>query len=191
MKTIYQITSKLAVTTFLLLSTTSAFAAGGTVTFTQGSPTGIPTLSGYMLILLSVLLCVVAFRTAKQKKSNINKLFITLIGTGVLVTAGSGVKLVSDVQAGGYTISFTNSNTASYPISPNSIEDFDNQTMQDLNFTITADTSPIPSLCSFRLFVFGVTNVPPPFSINALTHSGVLPSGFALDVRCVDPTTPT
>ena len=109
MKTIHQITSKLsAITLLLFISTNSALAAGGTVTFTLPGPASIPTLSGTMLILLSVLLCVVAFRTAKLKKSNINKLFITLLGTGVLVTASSGVKLVSDAHAGGgFPINFS------------------------------------------------------------------------------------
>ena len=190
MKYLNKITSKLITTIFLIFSTTSVFAAGGTVTFTQGSPTGIPTLSGYMLILLSVLLFVVAVRTAKQKKSNINKLFITLIGTGVLVTAGSGVKLVSDVHAGGgILITFTNSNSVSYSIPPNSSDSYGNQTGQALNFTISADTTPPdPSVCRYRIVIIG--QVTPTYSLPVETYSGTLPDNAILDVRCFDPTQP-
>ncbi len=67
----------------------------------QNGPTAVPTLSGTMLILLSLLLFVVAFRIAKQKNNGASKLFITLVGVTAISTGIGGIKLVSDVEAGG------------------------------------------------------------------------------------------
>lgn len=71
---------------------TSAAAAGS-------SATGIPTLSGTMLVVLSLLLFAVATRVAKQKNNGINKMFITLIGVGSLTLVTGGFKIVSTADA--------------------------------------------------------------------------------------------
>jgi len=108
LKTLVQITTKLsAFVLFTIASTTSAFATGGTAIFSlpgAGSPTAVPSLSGSMLIVLSLLLFIVAFKVSKQKNSNPSKFFMMLIGTGILVSAGSGIKLVSDANAGAPTV---------------------------------------------------------------------------------------
>ncbi|MGK0271209.1 MAG: hypothetical protein ACI88H_001866 [Cocleimonas sp.] len=177
MTSIYNIASKLTFITFLLfVSANSAFAAGGSVTFTR--PTSVPTLSGTMLILLSLLLFVVALRTTKQK--NMNKLFITLLGTGVLVTAGSGVKLVSNANAGnGTTIIFDQvSNSVTYTLAKGTFLSFGNYESgsPDLNFTITSDPG---SVCTFY-----IEN--PPFSTLFQRRSGSLPANSFMTVQCVN-----
>lgn len=89
---------------FLLLSNTVlAGGAPGTITMTlNGSATAVPSLSGSMLIVLSLLLFVVAYKVAKQK--NASKLFVTLIGVTVLSTGLSGVKIISESFATGNTL---------------------------------------------------------------------------------------
>lgn len=82
----------------------SAVALSGSSVFAvsvNGSvgATSVPSLSGSMLVVLSLLLFAVAFRVSKQNKA-VNKLFITLLGVGMVVSAGSGIKLISDVTAG-------------------------------------------------------------------------------------------
>lgn len=88
-------------TVALLSAITSSAIAGiptpiGTMTYRIGA-TGIPTLSGTMLIVLSLLLFAVAFRVARQKGAG--KMFATLIGITALSMGGGGIKLVSDAEA--------------------------------------------------------------------------------------------
>ena len=88
----------------------SAFAGSvGTITFAPVDPSAIPTLSSTMLIVLSVLLMMVAFRVSKQKSSK--KFLIALFGASVLIASTGGVKLVSDLQAGGATITMPEGQT--------------------------------------------------------------------------------
>ncbi|GAA0420804.1 hypothetical protein GCM10009133_31540 [Cocleimonas flava] len=84
---------------FILTSNVFAGAPNpiGTMTYSIPGATAVPTLSGTMLIALSLLLFAVAFRVAKQKGSG--KMFITLIGVSALSIGGSGIKLVSDAKA--------------------------------------------------------------------------------------------
>ena len=177
MKMFNQITSKIALLSFLvLINTKSAFAAGGIVTFTlpSSSPAAIPTLSGTMLILLSLLLLVVAFRTAKQKKSNINKLFVTFLGTGFLVAAGSGAKLVSDANAGVAGINFEGSNSIEIPIQGNSNIVLNNNNPQTISFTIIAENG---SLCFYSIDN-GANSIP------AVNQTGSLPSESNINITC-------
>ena len=94
------------VTTICLLMLSNAVFAGGapgTISMTlNGSPTAVPSLSGSMLIVLSLLLFAVAYKVAKQK--NASKLFVTLIGVTVLSTGLSGVKIISESFATGNTL---------------------------------------------------------------------------------------
>ena len=199
MKYLNKIVSKLgAITFFLLAGTKSAFATGATVTFNLPGPASIPTLSGTMLILLSVLLCMVAYRTAKQKNTNSNKLFITVLGAGFLVSASSGVKLVSDAHAGGPPLTpivfATGSNTFSDTIPPPPMGSitaavYGNTVGSDLNFTITAGDG---SLCRFfmRPGLDALTiddQIPQPLPITSTyetNHSGTLSANFNLEVNC-------
>lgn len=63
------------------------------------------------LIVLSLLLFAVAYKTAKQKSNSAGKLFIGLIGTFALVAAGGGIKLVTDVEACGMDVPLSTRNT--------------------------------------------------------------------------------
>ena len=178
MKILRLVTSKITVLAFLLLvNTKSAFAASGVVTFTLPSaPTGIPTLSGTMLILLSLLLFVVALRTASQKKHNINKLFVALLGTGFLVTAGSGAKLVADANAGIATpgIDFGGSNAIDYPIPEDSSIILSNDGSQTISFTIVAKNG---SVCYFSIDQ-GMDSNP------TVNQDGSLPNGSIINITC-------
>ena len=89
----------------LLLSPVQlAFASTGPVTMTYSvvnNPTGIPTLSGSMLVVLSLLLFVVTLKMAKQKHSNGGHFLIAALGVTALISAGGGVKIISDAMAQG------------------------------------------------------------------------------------------
>ena len=100
MKSLNKLFFKNVATIIVLGASSNAFAGGaGYINLTQGHPTAVPTLSGSMLILLSLLLFAVAFRVAQKK--NAGKLFMTLIGVSILATGIGGVKLVSDSVATG------------------------------------------------------------------------------------------
>lgn len=181
MKTPIQWITKLATFIALFTSTSSAFAAGGTVTFT--SATGVPTLSGTMLIVLSLLLFVVALKISRQKGHNTGKFFMLLIGASALISGTGGVKLLSDVHAGLATTTIVE-NTP-YTIPANSDALYFNDSGQPLNFRIVGDTSPEQSICGYEIFE-SESAIPPGMLANpaAPTHSGLLPDGQYLLVRC-------
>ena len=86
------------ITILSMFATSSVFATGATVRLANN----IPTLSGTMLVVLSLLLFAVAYRITKQKNSATGKLFVTLIGVTAIAMGGSGIKLISDVKAGSF-----------------------------------------------------------------------------------------
>lgn len=73
---------------------------GGDVNFSINGVNAIPTLSGTMLILLSLLLFVVAMRVAKNKNGTGAKFFVMMIGTAAISMSVGGFKVVSSVHAG-------------------------------------------------------------------------------------------
>ncbi|MGV6830599.1 MAG: midcut-by-XrtH protein [bacterium] len=89
------------------LSLFSLFVSG---TVYAGPPTitvvpinqSIPTLSATMLVVLSLLLFVIAFRMGINKKhTGTPMVLISAIGIAGIITAGGGIKMVSDVYADG------------------------------------------------------------------------------------------
>ncbi|WP_165874670.1 midcut-by-XrtH protein [Cocleimonas flava] len=97
-------------------SFSTAFAGstgGGSMTYSIGGATSIPTLSGTMLIVLSLLLFAVAVRVAKQKNSGVNKLFVTLLGVGSISLITGGAQIVSEADAGWYPSLPLNTNSTS------------------------------------------------------------------------------
>ncbi|GAA0408295.1 hypothetical protein GCM10009133_16090 [Cocleimonas flava] len=86
---------------FLLLLTSPQVFAGttGTVSYAPFAAANIPTLSGMMLIILSLLLMLVAFRSAKNKNSGVNKLFISLLGVSILALGSGSVQLANTLVA--------------------------------------------------------------------------------------------
>ena len=101
---------KMSALVALIVSPVSSVFAGsspetlGSMTYRIQSATGIPTLSGTMLLVLSLLLLAVAVRVAKQKDSGANKFFIALLGVSALSMGGGGIKLVSDADAVSYIV---------------------------------------------------------------------------------------
>jgi len=87
--------------------TTKSYAVGASVSFSAVSASSIPTLSTTMLLVLSLLLLVVAFRVSKQKNNAAGKIFVTLLGVSAIVTMGHSVKLISDTNAGGVPVDIT------------------------------------------------------------------------------------
>ena len=87
----------------------------------------VPTLSGMMLFILSLLLFFVAFKVSKQKSANTGKFFITLIGVGALVSGMGGVKLISDVSAVGYASLPLVGSKGSVTLNPEGTSVFQNQ----------------------------------------------------------------
>ncbi len=98
MKSIQKLVVKLSAVSALFLLTLPAFAGSGSVTLAPLDPSAIPTLSSTMLIVLSVLLMLVAFRVSKQKSSG--KFMVALLGASVVMASTGSVKLVSDLRAG-------------------------------------------------------------------------------------------
>jgi hypothetical protein len=176
--------SKLAVFVVLVLSSSSVFAAGGTVIFSAASPTAVPTLSGWMLIVLSLLLFAVAVKVSRQKgSSNAGKFFLLLLGVGVLSSGTGGVKLVTDVNAGGAPIIAINT---PYIIPENGNRFFSNESGQSLNFNLVADDDP-ESLCGYEILDLGarfdITTDPLAFP-EAAEYSGVVEDQKLIFIRC-------
>jgi len=84
-----------------LLYILSSTAWAGTSTLFYGPPvTDIPTLSGTMLILLSLLLATIGYRILRQKGNNTSRMMVlSLIAVGALASGVGGVKLVNDADA--------------------------------------------------------------------------------------------
>lgn len=111
--------------------------------------TDIPTLSGTMLFVLSLLLVAVSFRIAKQKNSGTKHFVIALLGVGALISAGGGMKLMSDAHAlSTHTMTATG---GSLPIVNNDLNTYNNpgnpqritgKTLPPANGTICPDTNP-------------------------------------------------
>jgi len=83
----------------LLFSTGNVFAGSNVGTMTMSfSTTAVPSLSGAMLVVLSLLLFAIAFRTAKQKQNK--KFFVALVSSGALLAAiGSTGQLTNNFDA--------------------------------------------------------------------------------------------
>ena len=94
MKTIYISSLLLG----LLVSTPSQAMPGSLTYHPLSAATGVPTLSGIMLILLGLSLVIVAVRMLKQNTSGSAMLF-GIIGVTALMSSGSGVKLLADAYA--------------------------------------------------------------------------------------------
>lgn len=94
----------ICLTIFVLMTNQSVYAGTnvGTMTYSasSGGTESIPTLSGTMLIILSLLLFFVALRVSKQKNTKNKEFFISLIGIFALSSSVGGFKLVSDAKAG-------------------------------------------------------------------------------------------
>ncbi len=170
---------------FIFSSTSSVFAnhIGGHIVIGGGAPTAIPTLSGSMLILLSLLLFIVALRISKQKNAKVNKFFITLLGVGILSIGGSGIKLISNAQAGvdlPITLLSSPSGGASELILdlPSGFSFVDNNTAQALLILRFESSPPDLVRCSFSSPFMGQTDFctgkTPPFSIPAGTQCSVV-----------------
>lgn len=89
-----------------VLANTAYASVPSTGSVAYGPTTAVPSLTGNMLIVLSLLLLVVAFKMTRQKNSN--KLFVTLVSTAALLSATGGFKVISDVDAGGDVIFLSN-----------------------------------------------------------------------------------
>ena len=95
-----------------LFSSSIAFAGGGG-SMEHGPLTAAPTLSGTMLIILSLLLAAVAIRIMKQNTSG-SVMLLGVIGVAALMSAGGGIKLISDVDAGNFNLSNPNGGTINF-----------------------------------------------------------------------------
>lgn len=89
--------------TMSMLYSSSIFAGSpGSITVTPIANNAVPTLSGTMLIVLSLLLFAVALRMGVNKKhSGTPMALIGAIGISGLIAASGGIKIVSDAYADG------------------------------------------------------------------------------------------
>ncbi|GAA0409042.1 hypothetical protein GCM10009133_16980 [Cocleimonas flava] len=105
MKTLKTFFAKLITLSLLLIAVPSSVFAGDAslpvINFAlPAGATAVPSLSGTMLVILSLLLFVVALKISKQKNANTGKFFVTLIGVTAIVSGSGGIKMISEVNAG-------------------------------------------------------------------------------------------
>lgn len=137
--------ARLATLSLLVMPFSSVFAGTtGTITYITSPATAVPTLSGTMLIVLSLLLFAVAVRLAKQKNAA-GKMFVTFLGVTAFSLGTGGFKLVSDAEAVGWTVIIpmplnTGPTSGEAPISPGS-NTFENNNPGTI-LTITGITPP-------------------------------------------------
>jgi len=93
------LTRTLLLTLGSLLPLNTVFAANGVLVYAPVAPANIPTLGGSMLILLSLLLFAASFKLSKKAPSRSTHLLITLFAVGTFISAGGGIKLISDAHA--------------------------------------------------------------------------------------------
>lgn len=135
----YSVKIKLALFVLLTSFTSSVFAVGATVRF---GATAVPSLSNTMLIVLSLLLFLVAFKIAKQKNNPTGKFFVSLLGVSAIVMGSSGgVKLVTEAQAGVPPVSVVAISSGHIQIGNGYKGVLQNETGQNLSVTITADAT--------------------------------------------------
>jgi len=116
---------------FLTLFSSNVFAGtGGTLVYapvnTTVDPTSVPTLSGIMLVFMSLLLFAVGYRVAKQKNSKAGKLFMTLICVGALASGIGGAKMINEVTAADSDILLSNAGGGTVGIPQNVVSIFEN-----------------------------------------------------------------
>jgi len=181
--------SYVAVAVSSLIATSSVFATGATATI--AAVAAVPTLSGTMLVVLSLLLFAVAFRVAKQKNGSASKLFLAMTGITALIAGGSGINLVSEAQAGGTTIQLT-PNTTTYTLlndPENPLSGFDGKLENTSGQPVT-----LVSLINDDTSVCSVVGVGPcseltiPFS--PPSPPIVIPHGASCEFKCSEPEAP-
>jgi len=145
----------------LTLSSSSVFAVS--VNGSVGA-TSVPSLSGSMLVVLSLLLFAVAFRLTKQNKT-VNKFFITLLGVGMVVSMGSGVKLISKAQANNGLEIIELSSSGTFGGAPNTPGGdgyeaiLQNNSGQAITITFTPNAGDKPSACFLEAAAVKPTNL--------------------------------
>ena len=120
-----------------------------TLNYGPFSASAVPTLSGTMLIILSLLLMTVAFRLKKKNRQATSKFFISLIGVAALISGTNGIKLVSDATAFAPTpdIVLSNQSGGSVHFVNNQINQFKNTTANPLKIiSINYDTCRFPKV---------------------------------------------
>lgn len=180
--------SKLSILATLGLSSSSVFATGATVTFfSAANPTSVPTLSGTMLVVLSLLLFVVALKISQQKGGRAGKFFVMLLGLGALISGSGGLKLFSDLQAS-VVAPVIVSGASTYDV-PDDGFVFENNSSQLLNFTMQSDRHPNLSSCGFGIEMIAPAIIPIYYPNSAMNHAGQLEVGQFLVISCFSNTT--
>ena len=94
-----------------LFFSSQAIAGTGSITYVPLNvppivgANNIPTLSGTMLMILSMILMAVVYKTSKQNDSNGSNFFLAIISVTALVSGTTGISLISDVEAESTSIS--------------------------------------------------------------------------------------
>lgn len=153
--------------------------------FSLLNPTAVPTLSGMMLLVLSLLLFVVAFKVSKQKSANTGKYFIALIGVTALVSSIGGTKLITDVQAGGPTPLVLSGSTGSVNLNPDGFSFFVNEDSQNRTYVAGSFTNPAGSICTVE---FPISRPPtlaaPVYSAHLCTEGTQIPTNGVCAFNC-------
>ena len=168
----------------------------------QVGATSVPSLSGSMLVVLSLLLFAVAFRLTRQNKT-VNKFMISLLGVGIIVTAGSGIKLISEAKAGLVPLNLSDVPSFGSPGSGNPYTRYlVNNSGQPVTITFTPDGGANPSSCTLQAAAFKpvkalsqqakLAAAPPPKCGDATatsfapggTYSVTIPAGGACLIQC-------
>jgi len=95
------LTIKSTLASLLYILSSTAWAGSGSLVYGPVPP--IPTLSGTMLILLSLLLATIGYRVLQQKGNDASRMMVlSLIVVGALASGIGGVKLINNAYANGF-----------------------------------------------------------------------------------------
>lgn len=182
---------------FIAISATSkTYAAGALITF--AGPSAIPTLSTTMLIVLSLLLFTVAFKISKQKNSTMGKTFVTILGASAILAMGSGVKMITEADAGGGPPITALTSTNNPPVRIEQCTGIDFANDAGIDITIASIVVDPGSVCNFPLFeADGDECVPEAIrtaeniSFTGTLTNVIIPAGTLCAIQCYNTTTCT
>jgi len=133
--------NKITITLLLLSCSTASLAGPGGVVF--GPVSTVPTMSGTMLIILSIFLAFIAFKVMKQRAENKTTLWVTILGTGALLSATGGFHLFDKATASVVAIPITPNITM--PLNPTTFNTYRNDTSTPLQVKSITGSCAMPS----------------------------------------------
>jgi len=146
--------NKLILAPLLLLYSVPSVAAEIVFGPVSATATAIPTLSGSMLVVLSLFLVFIAYKVLKQRTQHNAALWLALIGISVILSATSSFRIVDSADASPGTPIVPNTPLV---LDPNNFNIYWNNTpdpLRVISITLDACVPPVtPSLCAVGTIV--------------------------------------